>query len=350
MDVRHRTVLVAAICVALVAGAPALTADAGVDAPAAPGGCPEFTLLSIEHHDDAHLPDLTCTAGSDGGVLVTADETWTVPLPPVGLQITQTAATPSGHTEFIVRHNTTGELEAAFLDTDHDHEADGPAVDHADDEAPGPYQGGAPNRCSDDRWSSMGHWIYGPLVWLYNGSGAPAGVAAASELAFTSGYDNVAAGRDGCNAEVAPLLTSQVFAGGTPTPTNISSNRTCTTYDGLNVAGWVHGGAGYLGLACIWAYVDAGRGPRVLDGDIVLNTNYAWSTGAFSGSEYDVASVVAHEVGHLFGLGHAGSSASPSQLTMSGSGVYPVSIYARLLGNGDLQGLRTLYGDIPLDR
>ncbi|WP_155858734.1 matrixin family metalloprotease [Candidatus Blastococcus massiliensis] len=304
-------------------------------------------------------------------MLLTAEDTWSVPLPPPGMQVTQSAVGTEGHTEFIVRRTASGAIEVLFVDTsdghaDHPpadrHEADHPHADHAhheheastdavDSGAPGPYQGGAPDRCTDARWSSLGHFVYGPHVWFYNGAGAPLNVAATGLEAFTSSFDNVAAGRDGCHVESTTVLTSQVFAGETTVPPGITPSRTCQPYDGLNVAGWVRGGSGYLGLACIYSYVDAGYGPRVLDADITLNANYTWSTGPdFSASQYDVASVVAHEVGHVFGLGHAGSSAAPSQLTMSGSGVYPTSIYARYLGAGDREGLSARYGSMGVDR
>jgi hypothetical protein len=331
---------------AAAAGTPPL--DLGPSA-----ACPAASLLVLDHHQGGGLPNLQCTVGPDDGVYLTADQ-WTVPLPPVGMQVTSTALTTQGHTEFIVRNTAADGLQASFLDTgvqSHGAEGHEATVDGEFDAAPGPYQGGAPNRCDDQRWSSLGHTVYGPMVWSYNPTGAPSGVAAASEGAFVTGYDNVAATRDGCNIESTAALTTQTYTGTTATPPNISSVRTCTPYDGLNVAGWVPGSTGYLGLACIWSYVDGGRGPAAIDADIILNSTYAWSTGpTFSGSEYDVTSVVSHEAGHVFGLGHAGDSASPSQLTMSGSGVYPGSIYARLLGAGDLEGLTTLYGAIGVDR
>jgi hypothetical protein len=332
-----------------ISGTTAPRADAGATSTGVP--CPEILFFDLEHHDGGRPAEVVCSNDGHDGTLLTSQGGWTVPLPPVGMQVTQTAVTTSGHTEFIVRQTADHGVEAVFVDT-----ADGPADEepHADlleDAAPGPYQGGAPNRCADDRWSSMGHWVYGPMVWSYNGAGAPAGVSAASQDAFTTGYDNVATAKDGCNLEITTVENSQVFAGPTTAAPGISAARTCTTYDGLNVAGWVGGGTGYLGLACIWSYLEAGYGARVYDADIVLNTNYAWSTGPdFSGSQYDVTSVVAHEAGHVFGLGHAGSSSSPSQLTMSGSGVYPASIYARLLGSGDVRGLTSLYYSVPLDR
>jgi hypothetical protein len=311
--------------------------------------CPEILFLEIEHHNGGRPADVACSDDGRGGTLLTSQGGWTVPLPPVGMQVSQTAVTTSGHTEFIVRHTADRGVEALFLDTAHGDDEE-PHGDVLDDAAPGPYQGGAPNRCADNRWSAMGHWVYGPMVWSYNGAGAPAGVAATSQDAFTTGYDNVATAKDGCNLQTTSLESSQVFAGPSTAVPGISAAQSCTPPDGLNVAGWLHGGTGYLGLACIWSYINAGYGNLVYDADIVLNTNYAWSTGpTFSGSQYDVTSVVAHEAGHVFGLGHAGSSSSPSQLTMSGSGVYPASVYARLLGSGDIAGLTTLYYSVGVE-
>jgi hypothetical protein len=343
--------VVAAIGVAGLAASPG-HADAPAAGPVVTT-CPEVSLLTLDHHDGGQLPDLVCTADGDGTVVLTADGQWSVPLPPFGMQVTSTAQTTSGHTEFIVRHTVDRGVEAVFVDTARDHGEGDPSADHADSDAPQPYQGGAPHRCSDFRWARMGHQVYGPLVWYYNHAGTPANVAATSQDAFTSGFTTVANGRSGCHDEASNLASAEIFAGTTATAPNITAypTRACTGYDGINVAGWLAGGEGYLGLACVWSWVDPGRGPGAIDADIVLNRHYAWSTGpTFGGSEYDVASVVTHEAGHVFGLGHAGSSAAPSQLTMSGSGVYPASVYARLLGGGDLEGLHTIYSSLPVAR
>ncbi|MBZ0116705.1 MAG: matrixin family metalloprotease, partial [Sandaracinaceae bacterium] len=113
------------------------------------------------------------------------------------------------------------------------------------------------------------------------------------------------------------------------------------TYDGVSVIGWVESGWGHSGSAI------GVTGPRwssnIIEADMELNgVNYRWVTGGGSGSSVNTYSIVLHEGGHYYGLGHtdvAGSSMWPSY----GGGVVS-------LGADDRAGICALYpGEGPSD-
>jgi predicted Zn-dependent protease len=69
-------------------------------------------------------------------------------------------------------------------------------------------------------------------------------------------------------------------------------------------------------------------------GDLVLNSNYAFSVGNVAG-KYDVYSVALHEAGHIFGLDHSPDPASPMFESYS---------FHTGLTAGDIGGLQAIYG------
>lgn len=82
-----------------------------------------------------------------------------------------------------------------------------------------------------------------------------------------------------------------------------------------------------------------------VESDIVLNANAAWfqapseGSGCYQVAAYDVQDVLAHESGHLYGLGHAPNSPYNT--------MYPTALtgetYKRSLASGDSLGINSLY-------
>lgn len=108
--------------------------------------------------------------------------------------------------------------------------------------------------------------------------------------------------------------------------------------DGVHQIGWKPLAGGTLAVTVTWFAPTIGR--PALESDAAYNTNYPWGFGA--SGRYDVQGIAAHEAGHAFGLGdlYAGADAC---LTMYGYG-YEGDTKARTLGEGDLLGIRHLYG------
>ncbi|MFZ5443113.1 MAG: matrixin family metalloprotease [Myxococcota bacterium] len=59
---------------------------------------------------------------------------------------------------------------------------------------------------------------------------------------------------------------------------------------------------------------------EIIDGDMELNNNVAWSTSAAAGT-YDVESVVIHEAGHFLGLAHTAGATTPVMYAYVAQGV-----------------------------
>lgn len=75
--------------------------------------------------------------------------------------------------------------------------------------------------------------------------------------------------------------------------------------------------------------------------DIIMNSNYNWSNG-ISGTKFDIGTVVAHEVGHGLGLTHVvGPPIAPGPAELMYFQIPSSTI--KLLGNGDKQGINSLY-------
>ncbi len=83
-------------------------------------------------------------------------------------------------------------------------------------------------------------------------------------------------------------------------------------------------------------------GGIAFESDARYNPIWAWSTSG-SGGAFDYQNVATHEIGHTYGLGHPVSNGANSCLTMYAF-VSGGALNARTLGDGDILGLRAIYG------
>ncbi len=87
------------------------------------------------------------------------------------------------------------------------------------------------------------------------------------------------------------------------------------------------------------------RRTEILEFDIAINTNYAWSTDLtcplHDCGALDLQNVLTHEVGHALDLYHV-SEAAQAELTMA-PGAAPDELKKRDLGAGEILALRRIY-------
>jgi hypothetical protein len=120
---------------------------------------------------------------------------------------------------------------------------------------------------------------------------------------------------------------------------------TTANFSNANTVGWGTTGCGGGTLA----YTET----PISDGwRIVMCDSFTWADGpgTIFGSEFDIQSVVAHELGHALGLGHsAAGCGGASQATMCPA-IANGSIIDRDIASDDQAGLQAVYGVIPASK
>ena len=84
--------------------------------------------------------------------------------------------------------------------------------------------------------------------------------------------------------------------------------------------------------------------------DIVHNSTVKWGTDTFQpkGRWFDAQGVAAHEVGHAFGMDHTGKFHEEDFVQTMFASVSSKDTSLRTLEpNGDVLGIRFLYGPVP---
>ena len=162
------------------------------------------------------------------------------------------------------------------------------------------------------------------------------------------------------SADLGPAMTESIVqqAFGDWTRTSCTSLRsmyggqtavTPNTGDGVPVVGWIESGWRYdtsaIGVTQPQWTIRGGGRPQIVEADMELNgVNYTWIAGSGRGTQVNAYSIVLHESGHYYGMGH---SADPSA-TM----YYAYSGGISALNADDQTGICTLYpgsGPPPMD-
>jgi hypothetical protein len=187
--------------------------------------------------------------------------------------------------------------------------------------------------------------VYDQLAYRYNYRTTPRYLNRRSTgRAIRRAGVNVANNQNSCRIgdRVEARLT---FQGGTRQTADIKANGRCTTSDGNSVVSFGRLGRGPLAVTCTYFTIRNGYN-SVNSSDVKIDrSNSKWTTSPRSRSckrAYDVESVMTHEFGHTFGLGHVGEGRHPNQ-TMSTRINGPCQLSERSLGRGDVRGLTRKY-------
>lgn len=196
----------------------------------------------------------------------------------------------------------------------------------------------------DLRWPDTLHWQFNAETTPgYLWAPAPRPGQSAVLASIRAAARAVTTGLNDCGL-VANLAMSQHYDGDTGRRAAVTAAGGCGARDGHNVVSFGTLPLGLLAVTCVWW---EGRGPdsRSVEADILIDATagtFFLAPPADCRTRWDLESILTHEFGHVFGLGHVPYD-QHSSLTMSDAIPECTAAY-RGLGLGDLLTLRWHYG------
>lgn len=199
----------------------------------------------------------------------------------------------------------------------------------------------SPAPCNDNAYAYIGpsaRWVSN-LAWRFRASSVPPSLNTGDVLAIIKkSFRNVVNARNDCGL-ADNVSATQSYLGTTARKPAITSAGSCNSPDGVSVVGFAPLDGSFAGYTCIWW----NGSNQIIEADMKLDPGQPWALSlAGCQNELMMESLVTHEVGHAYGLGHVGENRH-GRLTMS---VY-IDGYCQnqeaTLGWGDIRGLQSLY-------
>ena len=184
------------------------------------------------------------------------------------------------------------------------------------------HQGGPSNTC----YKLLGvKWTTLPVNYIIN----PANPQGLSEAFLTSAISQ--------SAETWDAVTSKELFNNVYT-INYTAQYGVQNFQNAIVFG-DYPDSGVIGVTTIW-YTRVGK--RLVEFDMLLNTDFAWGDATINASKMDLQNIAVHELGHGVGLGDI-YSLSCSTVTMFGYSTEGETS-KRSLEQPDIKGLQVIYG------
>jgi hypothetical protein len=131
------------------------------------------------------------------------------------------------------------------------------------------------------------------------------------------------------------ISATHTYLGSTGRTNGISTSAGCTGGDGYSVVNFGYLPSGVLGMACAYGLSSG----TAKEGDVRLNLKTPWETQlGWCSSETLIQAAMAHEFGHIFGLGHVYGSPQTMNPYVPNCSLAPTT-----LGLGDLLGFERKY-------
>lgn len=305
--------------IGLIAGAPLARPSGSPDACPPAGG--EISAPALEGADHPERCDFGSRPVVDGPAAAH--------LPPAGEGVYVEVLTAQGAHELGLFHFENGEVGLDLAD-------DGRVVGS-------PLAASRTRECFNPSYESSGWWVQGKMRYRINTRTLPRELSPASATrAIRRAGRNIFDTRNTCG------LGDRVPAGlshqGRTSRLPDRSDGSCTRSDGVSVVAF---GELPAALAVTCTFYDLGPGLyRVTSSDIKIDkTRFRWTTSPRALSckdRYDLQSVITHEWGHTFGLGHVPEEGNPN-MTMSPVINGTCQRSERTLGRGDVLGLDGKY-------
>lgn len=189
--------------------------------------------------------------------------------------------------------------------------------------------------CSSSSYSVTGSFQVGSFHYSVNTSGLPAGGLARIQAAANA----VSAASDNCGLAGSTGIPA-VYDGTTTYTTNVTFTGGCLTQDSISVQKFGTTSASVVPVAI--TCVTANGYNWILHTDTLYRNAFSWyagsSTTGCTGTTYDLQGIATHEIGHAYGLNHAGDATQVMYASAP-----PCDTGDRLLGSGDHKGLMFIY-------
>jgi hypothetical protein len=224
---------------------------------------------------------------------------------------------------------------------------DGVRVTRLGDRADEPYadadapESNALGACADTYYVRTGHKWRTAFGWYYHAASVPTGIRASVLTLLQKAANNIVTGRNDCGRADA-ISASHIYRGATSTAPAINtttSSIVCGSRNNVSSIGFKALSGTWKAATCWW-WDSSGYN---IESDMVFNSFTSWilTSGIPEGctTALHFESVSTHEMGHVFGLNHPGTS-HPA-LTMQPGAACDNS--KATLGLGDLRGLEYLY-------
>jgi hypothetical protein len=201
------------------------------------------------------------------------------------------------------------------------------------------------SECSDRARKDENWRVTAVLDYSFNQSTTPPELDPdAAEGEINAGGTNITSVRNNCGLQ-DKVTAELTYLGDTNSTADISGNNCDLDNDGDNVVSFGDLPRGTLATTCIWFVSNPSDYDEVTESDIKINkVDSRWTVNPRPRScrkEYDLQSVMTHEWGHTFGLGHV-SESRHGKLTMSPF-IGACQKSERTLGRGDVIGLNRKY-------
>jgi hypothetical protein len=196
----------------------------------------------------------------------------------------------------------------------------------------------SPPPCLDTKYNLQGvHWS-STLRWSYKASTTPSYLSSSAVLTVLKrSFTNITTEHNDCGRS-DHVSATQSYLGTTTHGIGVTRYGNCGTSDGANTVGFGTLPSGVLAITCVRSI-----GTRIVETDIRISNQLSWALSLSSCSnDFMLESVVTHEVGHAFGLGHV-SETYHGRLTMSKYIDGLCENQEATLGNGDMRGLEVYY-------
>lgn len=263
-------------------------------------------------------------------------------VPPVGLTVYAEVLTTSGAQELGVRRLPGGAVELTHVGVEESGAVSGP--DPEEPAATNLSRAAGREGCSDPANTDLDHKVTGSLTYGFKVSTTPPGLRPlAAKNAVVRGGINVFSTRNNCRlGDRVPAALR--YGGKTGAPAQVGDGL-CGLNDGRSVVAFGDLRSSVVAAACTIAEARPGY-DEVVAADVKINrADFRWTTAPGSGScrgAFDVESIMTHEWGHVFGLGHVPEDRHPN-LTMSPGINGACQSSESTLGRGDVLGLDGKY-------